>query len=96
MFQECSVVTDIVLPGPVLPESISLQDSQPSYTLGSDGRRILDNFTISWSPPEDPYGEIVSYAVYVGPRLLEGSETSGFRDRRTVSSFEHYNNILSH
>ena len=69
--QECSVITDRVPPGLVAVESIRLSLQAPyDPNLGS--------IELSWDPPADPFGEILRYDVYVGPRLLQPLETSGF------------------
>ena len=78
--QECSVITARVRPGLVDVDSIvpSPQVTPLPQTADDDGSRTLDSFELSWDPPADPFGEILSYDIYVGPRLLQPLETSGF------------------
>ena len=84
---ECSISLDIVPPGPVPVESIELlQDLPLSIEIINASRRVLDDFSLSWSPPPDPYGEIQQYFVSIGSSLQEGTDTFGFQ-AATVSLF---------
>ena len=77
---KCSISLDIIPPGPVPVESIELlQDLPLSIDIANESRRVLDDFSLSWSPPPDPYGEIQQYFVSIGSSLQEGTDTFGFQ-----------------
>ena len=73
--EECLVSLPSVPPGPILRDSVRLlQDVPLERSLGGGGDVVMVSLSLSWDPPSEPRGEIQRYDVYIGQRLLQGTE----------------------
>ena len=87
---ECPIIASPVQPTQVSVESIVILEELPLTVSES---RVLDQFNLSWTPPSEPYGEIMGYEVFIGPSSTEDSELNEFIIISTVSFKEHSKSV---